>query len=146
VNGKVPGNASGYASTYDVKWDEAGNLYSQSHYGWTVEKWRYNGTLPTISSVEEIGGALPRSFELLQNYPNPFNPKTSFEFKVPSSMSVTLKIYDLLGREVATLVNEEVPAGNYRVQWDARDVPSGTYFYRLEANGQSLVRKMTLMK
>lgn len=141
------GNASGYASTMDVKWDQNGNLYSQSTYGWTVEKWAYNGTLPSFTTgVEEVGGTLPEGYTLSQNYPNPFNPTTTIDFTLPVSGSVSLKIYDLLGREIMTLVNGQKAAGTYRAIFDATNLPSGTYFYALKAGSFSEVKKMTLVK
>jgi hypothetical protein len=140
------GNASGYTSTYDVKFDQNRNLYSQSYYGWTIEKWRYNGTLPTISSVENIGGAIPESFILKQNYPNPFNPTTTIEFSLRQSGFVSLKVYDVLGKEVATLVNDEQRAGNYKVTFDAGNLPSGTYFYTLKSGVFAQTRKLTVVK
>jgi hypothetical protein len=146
--GTVPGNASGYTSTYDVKWDAAKNLYTQSYYGWTVDKWQYNGTLPTITltGVEEIGDMLPSGYVLSQNYPNPFNPTTAIDFTLPASGFVSLKVYDLLGREVMTLVNEQKAAGTYRATFDASNMPSGTYFYALKAGSFNSVKKMTLVK
>ena len=108
------------------------------------------------SAVENLDGAIPREFALSQNYPNPFNPTTSFEFQVASSSTksgsasggefVTLKIFDILGREVATLVNEACPAGVYTVRWDASSLPSGVYFSRLQAGSFTASRTMTLMK
>lgn len=140
------GNVSGYASTYDVKFDENKNLYSQSNYGWTVEKWRYNGTLPTITGVEETGGALPQNYQLKQNYPNPFNPTTTIEFSVLKSGYVSLKVFDILGKEVSSLVNEEKGAGNYKVTFDARDLPSGTYFYTFRSAEFTQTKKLLLVK
>ncbi len=144
--GTVPGNASGYASTYDVKFDENKNLYTQSLYGWTVDKWRYTGTLPTISGVEEVGGVVPESFILKQNYPNPFNPATNIEFSLSHSGFVSLKVYDILGKEVATLVNERKDAGNYKATFDARELPSGTYFYSMKAGDFSHTKKLLLVR
>jgi hypothetical protein len=146
--GTVPGNASGYTSTYDVKWDAAKNLYTQSYYGWTVDKWQYNGTLPsiTVTGVEEVGGTLPEGFALQQNFPNPFNPSTTIEFTLPASGFTSLRVYDLLGREVMTLVNEQKAAGTYRATFTATQLPSGTYFYALKAGTFSDVRKMMLVK
>ena len=141
------GTASGYASTMDVKWDQNGNLYSQSMYGWTVEKWKYNGTLPSFTTgVEEVGGTLPQGYTLSQNYPNPFNPTTTIDFTLPASGFVSLKVYDLLGREIMTLVNEQKAAGTYRATFEASNLPSGTYFYALKAGSFSEVKKMTLVK
>jgi len=144
--GTSPGNASGYASTYDVELDPAGNLYSQSYYGWTVEKWVYDGELPVVTSVEPIDNSLPGEYRLNQNYPNPFNPATTIEFSIPSSGRVRLAVYDLLGKEVATLVDEDMGAGSYRVTFDARDLPSGTYLYSLRSAGAMVTQKMILLK
>jgi sugar lactone lactonase YvrE len=146
VGGTVPGNASGYASTYDVAADAAGNLYSLSYYGWTVEKWAYEGSLPVVTSVEEIPGELPAEYGLSQNYPNPFNPATTIEFSVPEAGFVSLRIYDLLGKEMKTLVNDERAPGSYRVTFEASDLPSGTYFYTLRAGSHTQTKKMILMK
>ena len=146
TDGKHPGNESGYTSTYDVEFDEKGNLYSQSHYGWTVEKWKYNGTLPTITGVEEIEGRVPESYRLFQNYPNPFNPTTTIEFSLLRSGFVTLKVFNVLGEEVATLVNEDKSPGIYRVTFNAHQLPSGTYFYTLRSGGYLESRKMMLVR
>ena len=146
-NGDAPGNASGYASTYDVKFDEKGNLYSQSQFGWTVEKWMYEGTLPSFTTgVEQAGTELPAGYTLSQNYPNPFNPTTTIEFSMPQSGFASLKVFDLLGREVMTLLNEEKPAGAYRATVDASTLTSGTYFYVLRAGSFTATRKMVLVK
>ena len=89
---------------------------------------------------------VPGGFFLGQNYPNPFNPGTSFEFQVPSSGLVTLSVYDLLGREVAALINDVRPAGVYQIRWDASSLPSGVYYYRLRAREFTESKKMVLMK
>lgn len=78
-------------------------------------------------------GAIPRAFALSQNYPNPFNPSTTIEFALPKASFVTLKIYDLLGKEIATLVSEKLPAGKHQRVWEAKGLASGVYLYRLEA-------------
>jgi len=85
-------------------------------------------------------------FFLSQNYPNPFNPTTTIEYSFPERSNVSLKIFDVLGREVTTLVNEEKPAGNYNVELNASSLPSGVYFYRLEAGSFIEVKKFILMK
>jgi plastocyanin len=89
---------------------------------------------------------LADKFELLQNYPNPFNPSTSIQYRVSSISNVSLKVYDVLGNEVATLVNEEKPAGVYSVNFDATGLSSGMYLYKLQAAGFVETRKMILMK
>jgi len=88
----------------------------------------------------------PTGFKLEQNYPNPFNPTTSLQYTIDSRQFVTLKVFDLLGREVATLVNEEKPSGEYEVEFDGTNLPSGIYFYRLKAGQYSETRKMVLLK
>jgi hypothetical protein len=88
-----------------------------------------------------------QNFELEQNYPNPFNPSTTIRFSLPTSQVVTLKVYDMLGREVATLVNgERLGAGNYAYQFMANGLASGTYIYRLQAGNFVEAKKMTLVK
>lgn len=89
---------------------------------------------------------LPQVLALEQNYPNPFNPTTGIRFELPSSQFVNLAVYDLLGRRVAMLVNEDMSAGSHFVNFDAAALSSGVYVYRLEAGGQVLTRKMTLLK
>ncbi len=89
---------------------------------------------------------LPQVLALEQNYPNPFNPTTGIRFELPSSQFVNLAVYDLLGRRVAMLVNEDMSAGSHFVNFDASALSSGVYVYRLEAGGQVLTRKMTLLK
>lgn len=89
---------------------------------------------------------LPTEFALEQNYPNPFNPMTSIEFQVSSFKFVKLKVFDIIGKEVATLVNEKLSAGTYSVNWDAAEFPSGVYFYRLTTDGYSETKRMLLLK
>jgi len=86
------------------------------------------------------------SYDLHQNYPNPFNPNTKIKFVIPKSSFVNLKVYNVLGKEAATLVNEEKPAGNYEVEFNATDLPSGIYFYRLQAGDFIETKKMILLR
>ncbi|MDZ7766250.1 MAG: T9SS type A sorting domain-containing protein [Melioribacteraceae bacterium] len=85
-------------------------------------------------------------FHLTQNYPNPFNPTTSIEYQVSSSEKVSLKVYDILGREIKTLVNEVKSPGSYEVQFDAPQLASGVYFYRLTASDFVQTKKMILLR
>jgi hypothetical protein len=89
---------------------------------------------------------MPSKFSLMQNYPNPFNPSTNFRFTVASSQLVSLKIYDVLGREVETLVHEQMNPGTYTVQWNARNISSGVYFYRLQSGNFVQTMKLMLLK
>ena len=99
------------------------------------------------SDVELIeNGLIPGQFELKQNYPNPFNPSTQIEYSIPEESFVELKVYDILGNEVETLVSEQQPAGVYRADFNANNKPAGLYFARLTANGFTQVVKMTLLK
>jgi photosystem II stability/assembly factor-like uncharacterized protein len=88
----------------------------------------------------------PLRFGLEQNYPNPFNPSTNIKYQIPIGGFVTLKIYDALGNEIATLVNIEKPAGNYEVQFDASEIPSGVYFYTIKAGNFVETKKMILLR
>ena len=81
-----------------------------------------------------------------QNYPNPFNPSTTIKFALPKSGSVTLKVYNTIGKEVETLISEEMGAGVYEVTFDASKLNSGMYFYRLNSNGFSETKRMMLVK
>jgi photosystem II stability/assembly factor-like uncharacterized protein len=99
-----------------------------------------------ITWVRSPNGGLPDAFELNQNYPNPFNPTTVISYQLPSVSHVTLRIYDVLGREIATLVNEKQIAGAHAVDFNAGNFPSGVYFCRITAGGMVSTRKMVLLK
>jgi hypothetical protein len=101
--------------------------------------------LGTVSAVP-IPLPVPETFRLFQNYPNPFNPTTTIEYSVPSNQYVSLRIYDVLGRELSTLVSESKSAGTYTVVWDARGYASGVYFYRIVAGSFIDTKKLVLMR
>jgi hypothetical protein len=133
---------------------------------WGYEVYEYGSA---ITGVEE-NDAVPGGYSLGQNYPNPFNPTTNFEFRIPASPArsdesetrraggsdfpagggtggfVSLKVFDILGREAAVLVSEELNPGSYTVKWNAADYASGTYFYVINVNGYTAARKMILIK
>jgi len=92
------------------------------------------------------GEGVVKGYQLAQNYPNPFNPATSIAFALAQPGEVKLQVFNALGQEVAMLVNGKMPAGQHNVVWDARNVPSGLYFYKLEAGAFNQTRKMVLMK
>jgi aminopeptidase N len=96
--------------------------------------------------INNISNIIPDKFSLFQNYPNPFNPVTKINFDLPNNSLVVLKIYDILGKEVKTLVNEKLNAGSYSVDWNALDFPSGVYIYRITAGNNIDTRKMLLIK
>ncbi|MEJ2536793.1 MAG: T9SS type A sorting domain-containing protein, partial [Calditrichia bacterium] len=87
-----------------------------------------------------------QSIHLYQNYPNPFNPVTTIEFQIPNTDLVFLKIHDILGQEIETLIDQPLPAGWHQLHWDASNIPSGVYFYQLTAGNHQAVRKMLLIK
>jgi hypothetical protein len=99
-----------------------------------------------LTSIERYDNPIPVSYKLEQNYPNPFNPSTILRFSVPQKSMVSLKIYDITGREVRTLVNEELAAGTFNVSFDASKLTSGVYFYTLRSNDFVSTKKMMLIK
>ncbi|MBU0473337.1 MAG: lamin tail domain-containing protein [Bacteroidetes bacterium] len=99
----------------------------------------------TAVSVDDKNG-IPSVYALNQNYPNPFNPSTKIQFSIPENGMVTLKIFDILGREVMTLINEELPASYQTIEFNASSLTSGVYFYRMQVNNFTSVKKMILMK
>jgi len=114
-----------------------------------VATYLYRIGLATSSPVAHVDdgepGTLP-GFLVRQNYPNPFNPSTTIEYALPEMAFVEIAVFDVLGRKVATLLNEEKPAGNYEIRWDADGAASGTYFCRIKAGSLSETRQMTLVK
>jgi len=113
----------------------------------TLKSWGLVFNKGEITDVEYEGsGNTPNNFSLEQNYPNPFNPSTKIQYRVPSISQVVLKIYDILGNEIATLVNEEKPAGVYEVEFNAATLSSGVYFYQLKAGEFIQTKKMILIK
>lgn len=105
----------------------------------------YDGTY-TYSNIVSVELNAPQEFTLNQNYPNPFNPSTIISYSVAADGKTRLKVYDIMGSEVATLVDEFKPAGNYEIMFDASGLPSGTYFYTLTANGYTDTKKMVVIK
>ena len=103
-----------------------------------------NGGMPV--GVLQINNTLPVEYSLFQNYPNPFNPQTKIKFAVPKASFTKLVIYNLLGREVTTLVNEELRPGAYEADWDGSNFSSGVYFYKIISGDFVETKKMVLMK
>jgi photosystem II stability/assembly factor-like uncharacterized protein len=112
--------------------------FSSSQATWHV-------TITSLSSVETDGKGIPKEYQLSQNYPNPFNPTTFIRYAIPKSTAVTLRIFNTLGQEVASLVNEQKSPGYYQIEWKA-NVPSGIYFFRLQAGEFVETKKMILLK
>ena len=118
--------------------------------GQHVHQWNWatstvSDITPEITAVKDVT-LLPSEFSLSQNYPNPFNPTTTISYDIPKKSFVSLKVYDVLGRVIKTLVHQEQSAGNYRVTFNADNLASGVYFYRLIAGNFVRIRKMMLLK
>ncbi len=105
----------------------------------------FNGSYKYSDEVF-IDNLAPASYRLDQNYPNPFNPRTTISYGIPVKSNVILKVFNSLGQEVVTLVNEEKEAGIYLIEFNARDIPSGVYFYTLKTENFIQTNKMILMK
>jgi len=114
-------------------------------YQYRLKQIDYNGTYE-YSKIIEVEIAAPTKFSLEQNYPNPFNPSTTIKYSIKKNDLVTLKVYDILGKEVAALINENQEAGNYSVKFNASNLPSGIYFYRLKSGSFSSTKKLILLK
>jgi len=99
-----------------------------------------------VTGIGDGNNNLPKEFILLQNYPNPFNPSTEISYSIPQTNFVSLKIYDVLGKEIATLVNEEKSIGNYTVEFSASNLSSGIYFYRMQAGSFTDTKKFILLR
>ena len=104
------------------------------------------GFVPDSTTGVDDDVVVPNGYELKNNYPNPFNPNTNIEFNIAESGKVSLVIYDVLGKEVKILVNEEKSSGNYKVTFNANSLSSGIYFYVLKAGGHIFTKKMCLLK
>jgi len=115
------------------------------NYKYRLKQIDFDGTFE-YSDVIEVEVASPITFSLGQNYPNPFNPSTTIKYSMPSSEFVTLKVYDVLGNEVAALVNEEKQEGIFDIKLNATTLPSGTYFYQLKAGSFVETKKMILLR
>ena len=119
-------------------------------YNYRLKQIDLDGTQEVVGELT-VNLSLPEQFSLEQNYPNPFNPSTTIKYSIPASEFVTLKIYDVLGNEVASLVNEEKPAGTYEVEFNShsdegQNLSSGFYFYKMQAGSYTQTKKLILMK
>ncbi len=158
VTGGRVSTMRGFAVSYDAgeSWtllDTLGNVYvsfPSDVKGWGSQfgsNMLHSYVGPRITNVEEeVIDLMPTEFLLSQNYPNPFNPSTTFRYSIPTQSKVVIKVFDILGNEIETLVNEEKPAGTYELTWNAANLSSGIYFYQLRAEEFLSVKKMILLK
>jgi subtilisin-like proprotein convertase family protein len=112
----------------------------------TLLNWCLQIVYENTVGISEISNKIPGGFVLFQNYPNPFNPNTVISFDLPKTGYVNLKVFDLLGREISTLINENLKAGNYQYTFKASALPSGIYFYTLNSGDFNKTQKMILVK
>ena len=99
-----------------------------------------------FTGIQPVNNIVPDKFSLRQNYPNPFNPVTNIDFSIPQAGQVKMQVYDVTGKVVAELVNSRLNAGTYKVDFDASKLSSGVYFYKIEAEGFTAIKKMMLVK
>jgi hypothetical protein len=136
---------AGFTSTFRIT--QSDGLLMRGSYVFNFFDWSFADTFTKGEvSAANLSATLPERIVLYNNYPNPFNPTTTISYAVASRQLVTLKVYDVLGKEIATLVNEEKPAGGYEIEFSATSLPSGIYFYRLQAGSFVETKKMVLMK
>ncbi len=130
VSSKLTKNSSPIASNFKLKGSSRG------------DRSRFTLRITT----EEIEANIPEQFYLSQNYPNPFNPSTTIEYGLNEAGPVSLIVYDIIGRKIQTRINENREPGRYQTYFNARTLASGVYFYRLQANNNVFIKKMTLIK
>ncbi|HEX7356888.1 MAG TPA: T9SS type A sorting domain-containing protein, partial [Ignavibacteriaceae bacterium] len=121
------------------------NSVNNGTYYYRLKQLDYNGAF-AYSHIVEVDVTAPIEFTLSQNYPNPFNPSTIISYSIPQNSFVTLKVYDVIGNEIATLVNETKSAGKYDIRFDASNLSNGVYFYTIKADNFTSTKKMILMK
>jgi flagellar hook assembly protein FlgD len=120
-----------FADTYVTGW------------GWAIDDLEIQGRLV---GVEDEKNNIPKAFALSQNYPNPFNPSTIISWQLAASSDVSVKVYDALGKEVATLINEKQNAGSHQIEFKAKGLASGIYYYRIKAGKFTETKKMILLR
>jgi hypothetical protein len=137
----VSSPVSGYHDVYlKFTGTDAGKLFQ-------LRQFYFSDTTYSETSIEKLPlDDVPRTFFLGQNYPSPFNPETTIEFSLPKSSFVTLRVFDVLGKEINVLISKQMQAGSYRFRWDAQNLPSGVYFYRLKAGNFTDTKKTILLK
>lgn len=142
--GDWPTGPDGNGPTLELKSPDLNNDLASS---WTTSSG--NGTPGRLNSIltsNELEEDAPSRFTLSQNYPNPFNPSTSISYTISEPGLVKLEVFDVLGQKVADLVNEVQTAGTHKIAFEASEIPSGIYIYRLSSDGQQTTRRMTLIK
>lgn len=128
-----------YPTTYKVDYDLVNHTFNLELADFVLRQ--------AVTGVEDSWNEnIPKRFVLYQNYPNPFNPTTTIKYSIPTKSKVIIKIFDILGNEIETLVNEEKPADTYELTWNAVNLPSGVYFYQIKASNYVNTKKMILLR
>lgn len=149
VNGsysKVGSVAGTGTTTSAVNYSFTDRNLASGNYSYRLKQIDFNGNFEYFNLNNEVNVGIPTKFELSQNYPNPFNPSTSINFDLPSDGKVSIKLFDMSGKEVAVLVNEVKTAGYYSVNFNASSLSSGVYFYNITADNFTATKKMILVK
>lgn len=133
-------------SSYSLTDGQGGKVFSPKEMNGVGTFWIANSSINKISVTLTGGTQLPKEFALLQNYPNPFNPSTTIEYDLPINTRACVNVFNILGQEVATLVNEEQKAGHKSVEWNANNFASGVYFYRIQAGDFVASKKLLFLK
>lgn len=138
---------------YSIAVDNSNNVFVaggskgiHNFYDFTIIKYSQQTDKAGLNYYKPVSLEIPKEYNLSQNYPNPFNPETNIKFSIPNNSFVKLTIYDITGKEIASLVNEQLNAGDYSYNFNASDISSGVYFYRIEAGDFTEVKKMMLIK
>lgn len=136
----------------ETQYIESG-LQTDREYAWRMYSYNVIGrsaytdtVFLVLSGIEPVSNVIPQKHELRQNYPNPFNPVTTFSFDIPNAGNVNFVIYDMLGKEIAQLINGNLQAGSYEINWNASALSSGIYFYKLQAGNFTAIKKLVLSK
>jgi len=145
------GNSS---ARHDYVWVDEGVENNRTYYyklhvqdqDGSYHYYNVDGNVVVASATPRTGAELPFEFALYQNYPNPFNPQTTFSFTIPAADHVTLKVFDMLGREVATVVDENLAANHYTFNWSADGLPTGVYLYTLKSGNHTATNKLLYLK
>jgi hypothetical protein len=133
-------------STSAISYEFKDNNLAPGKYKYRLRQTDFNGNFQYYNLSGEVQIGVPAKYDLSQNYPNPFNPMTKISYALPQDGFVTLKIYDVVGREVKTLVNEFKKASSYSIDFNASELTSGVYYYKLSSENFSSVKKMLLIK
>lgn len=145
----VVGN-SGYEFSREIVIDSVGlvEVWGEPGYHWLLTGARIDGVVRfgTVNSVQRSSNSIPDQIALNQNYPNPFNPSTTISFDIPSKQHISLRIYNLLGSQIAVLIDAELVPGHYSAFWDGAKMSSGVYFCQLQTAVRLLTRKLMLLK